>query len=215
MPVDEERTLTQYLLLSEELEISGSKVSLNGNIHSNKEIKIGGSQVKVNGTKTTSPKVTLPNMADYIPTSSEATITLNGDQKLNDPNYPEGSIVWVKDGKLEISGTITGKVWFLADKGVVIKGDLIPTNEDSNIRIYSKEKVDVGDSGITMNGVFLAEKEITLSGSDLQLTGLFWARELVDISGSDSELPGAVISNNLLKVAGSNFKGTYNSVNQL
>lgn len=96
------------------------------------------------------------------------------------------------------------------DKEVAIKGNLIPADEDSIIRIYSRDKVVIGDSGITVEGIFLAGKEMTLSGSDLKLTGLFWGKGLVDISGSKSELTGAVISNGLLKVAGSNFKGVYN-----
>jgi hypothetical protein len=38
-----------------------------------------------------------------------------------------GCVVKVTD-KLEMRGVVTGKVWFLIDKDVVIKGDLSPAN---------------------------------------------------------------------------------------
>jgi hypothetical protein len=210
--LSDEFMVTQYLLLSDTdmLKISGSNVFLDGDIHSNRTIKISGSEVTVTGTQTTSPEVTVRNMTDYVPSTGDATIVVTGDQKLKDNlSYPDGSIIWVRDGKLEISGTIKGKVWFLVDKEAVVKGNLTPADENSIIRIYAREKVVISDSKITVQGVFLAGKEMTLSGSDLNLTGLFWGKDLVHISGSKSDLTGAVISNELLKISGSKFRGTY------
>ena len=121
-----------------------------------------------------------------------------------------GCVVWVK-GKLEITGTVTGKVWFLVDKEAIIKGSLKPANAASQVNIYSKLNIEAGDSKVEIQGVFLAERELKLSGSEQKLTGLFWAKLLVDISGSSSALNGAVISQVLLKVAGSNNSFTYNA----
>jgi hypothetical protein len=148
---------TEYLLLSDMdmLEISGSEVNLYGNIHSNTEIKIGGERVNVYGNKTTSPKINLPDMTDYVPSTSSATIIIDSDEDLNGftCDSAEGCIVWVK-GKLEISGKISGKVWFLVEKEVTIEDYLTPADSSSSIRIYSKKDVEISDSNVNAKGLF-------------------------------------------------------------
>jgi hypothetical protein len=226
-----ESPVTEYALLAnQDLEISGSAVNVFGHVHSNRNVKISGSgglicgnitavgTVRNAGSQcrpdyTTTPAaapVTLPNMADYVPSTAAATHTLTGDRTLNgySCSIPAGCIVWVK-GKLEIRGGVTGKVWFLVDKEAIVKGSLTPADEDSRIQIYSKLNVESPNSKVTVEGVFLAERELKLSGSDQTLRGLFWAKNLVDMSGSRNHLTGAAISHGLLKLSGSNRSVTY------
>lgn len=63
-------------------------------------------------------------------------------------------------------------------------------------------------AGLTVEGIFLAGKEIKFSGCNLKLTSLFCRKKLADISGN-SELTGAVVFDRSVKIAGSNLKGTY------
>jgi hypothetical protein len=114
-------------------------------------------------------------------------------------------------GKLELRGAVTGKVWFVVDKDVVVKGDLAPANAASQLRIYSKLTIDVPASRASISGQFLAETGLKLSGSTQLLTGLFWGRQYVDMSGSNGSLRGAVMSNGSIKLAGSSRTITYDS----
>jgi hypothetical protein len=150
-------------------------------------------------------------MADHVPGTAAATHVLTGDRTLNGYtcSLSGGCIVWVKDGKLEISGTITGKVWFLVDKEAIVKGNLKPDAAGSRIYVHSSLNVEIPGSRVGVEGAFLAARELKLSGSDQKHVGLFWAQDLVDISGSRNSVTGAVISNGLLKVSGSNGKITY------
>ena len=226
-----ESPVTDYALLANhDLEISGSAVNAFGHVHSNRSVKISGSgglicgnitavgSVRNGGSQcrpdyTTTPAaapVTLPTMADYVPSTAAASHTLTGDRTLNgySCSLPAGCVVWVK-GKLEIRGVVTGKVWFLVDKEAIVKGSLTPAEANSRIQVYSKLNVESPNSKVTVEGVFLAERELKLSGSDQSLRGLFWAKNLVDMSGSRNHLTGAAISLGLLKLSGSNRSVTY------
>jgi hypothetical protein len=221
--------LTDKVLLgNEDVEISGARSQIQGNVHANRDVKISGSGGDICGdlsagrsvtkmgtqscgtTTAPAPLVVLPNMANYVPTT--ATHTLTGDRVLNGYTCTvvTGCVVKVT-GKLEIRGVVTGKVWFLVDKDVVIKGDLAPANATSKLRIHSKLTIDAPVSKASISGQFLAEAGLKLSGSTQMLTGLFWGKQYVDMSGSNGSLRGAVISNGLIKLAGSSRTVTYDS----
>jgi hypothetical protein len=229
-------TLIPYALVSGgDLELGGSHIEIQGtglssDLHSNRNVKIGSSNASVCGdisavgrienkgtqcegyssTAGASP-VAINGMADLVPATSAATQTLSGDRTLNGYNCPAptGCVVWVRNGKLEIRGSVTGDVFFLVDKEAIIKGNLVPADNSSSVSIYSKLNVEASDSKAMIDGVFLAEKELKLSGSDQDLTGLFWAKDLIDAGGSKSSLTGAMISGGLLKLGGSHFSFTY------
>ena len=216
------------LLGNHDVEISGANSRIMGNVHANKNIKIAGShgdvcgdlkahgQVSSQGTQscgtTTSgvPALTLPTMANYVPTT--VTHTLTGDRSLNGYTcaLPTGCVVKVT-GKLELRGTVTGKVWFLVDKDVVVKGNLAPADAASKLRVYSRSTIDVPGSSSVVSGQFLAEVGVKLSGSKQLITGLYWGGQYVDMSGSSGYVRGAVVSNGMIKLAGSNRSVTYDA----
>jgi cytoskeletal protein CcmA (bactofilin family) len=224
-----EVNLTDKVLLgNDDVEISGARSQILGNVHANRDVKISGAGGDVCGdltagqsvvtmgtqscgtTTAPAPLVVLPSMANYVPTT--ATHTLSGDRVMNGYTCTlvNGCVVRVT-GKLEIRGVVTGKVWFLVDKDVVIKGDLAPANALSKLRIYSKLTIDAPASKASISGQFLAEAGLKLSGSTQILTGLFWGRQYVDMSGSNGSLRGGVISNGSIKLAGSSRTVTYDS----
>jgi hypothetical protein len=224
-----EVNLTDKVLLgNEDVEIAGAQSQILGNVHANRDVKISGAGgdicgdltagrtvVKIGtqscGTTTApAPLVVLPNMANYVPTT--ATHTLTGDQVLNGYTCTlAGGCVVRVTGKLDIRGLITGKVWFLVDKDVTIKGDLAPANATSKLRIYSKLTIDASGAKASITGQFLAETGLKLSGSTQMLTGLFWGKQYVDMSGSNGSLRGAVISNGSIRLAGSSRTITYDA----
>lgn len=216
------------ILGNQDVEISGANSRIMGNVHANRNIGINGSHGDVCGdlraggsvsnkgtqscgtTTSGAPPVSLPNMSTYVPTT--VTQTLSGDRSLNGYTctLPAGCVVKVT-GKLELRGKITGKVWFLVDKDVVVKGDLAPVDAASKLRVYSKSTIDVPGSSTIVSGQFLAEVGVKLAGSKQLVTGLFWGKQYVDMSGSGGYLRGAVISNGLIKLAGSNRSVTYDA----
>jgi hypothetical protein len=227
--------VTHALLAGENLEIGGGGVNIAGvdrasDIHSNADVKISGSGGEVCGdisavgeienlgrqcdgfTSTEgAPAVPLPDMAAHVPTTDAATETLNGDQKLDGYSCasPDGCVVWVKNGKLEIQGDVTGDVWFLADKEAIITGSLSPSDNESSVGIYSPLKIEASSQNANIDATLLSAKDIKLSGSAQSFTGLLWANKLVELGGSGSNVTGAMISGGLLKISGSAVSVTY------
>jgi hypothetical protein len=147
------------------------------------------------------------------PAAGAVTQTLTGNRNLNGYSCTNtaGCVVRVT-GKLEIRGTITGSVWFVADGGVVIKGDLRPAaNGTSRLRIYSKKSIEAAVSNVTISGIFLAENQIKLTGDGQRLIGLFWGKSWVEQSGNKSHLTGAMISNGVLRLVGADRSVTFDS----
>ena len=217
------------MLANNDVEIVGAKIRIVGDVHSNGDIWMLGAQNDVCGsltahrwiwrmstqscgtTRAFSPKVPMPNMAQYVPAAGAVTQTLTGNRNLNGYSCTNaaGCVVRVT-GKLEIRGTITGNVWFVADGGVVIKGDLRPAADGtSRLRIYSKKSIDAAVSNATISGIFLAEKEIKLSGDGQRLIGLFWGKSWVEQNGNKSHLTGAMISNGVLRLIGADRSVTF------
>ncbi len=153
---------SRALLANNDVEIVGAKIRIVGNVHSNGDIWMLGAYNDVCGsltahrwiwrmstqscgtTRAFSPAVPMPNMAHYVPGAGAVTQTLTGNRNLNGYTCTNaGGCVVRVTGKLEIRGTITGNVWFVADGGVVIKGDLRPAADGtSRLRIYSKKSID-------------------------------------------------------------------------
>ena len=220
--------LTDKVLLGqEEVAIAGARSQVVGNVHANRDVRITGAGGEVCGdltagltvssmsahlcgTRATGVGVTVPTMTPYVPTTP--THTLTGDRVLNGYTCALASGCVVKvTGKLELRGLVTGKVWFVVDRDVVVKGDLAPANATSQLRVYSRQAIDIAASKASVSGQFLAETGVKLSGSTQILTGLFWGRQYVDMSGSNGSLRGAVVSNGSVKLAGSSRTVTYDA----
>ena len=220
---------SRALLANNDVEIVGVKIRIVGNVHSNGDVWMLGAYNDVCGsltahrwiwrmstqscgtTRAFSPMVPMPNMAHYVPGAGAVTHTLTGNRNLNGYTCTNaGGCVVRVTGKLEIRGTITGNVWFVADGGVVIKGDLRPAADGaSRLRIYSKKSIDAAVSNATISGIFLAEKEIKLIGNGQRLIGLFWGKTWVEQNGNKSNLTGAMISNGVLRLIGADRSVTF------
>ena len=220
--------LTDKVLLGQdEVAIAGARSQVVGNVHANRDVRITGAggevcgdltagltvssmSAQLCGTRATGVAVTVPAMTPYVPTTP--THTLTGDRVLNGYTcaLAAGCVVKVT-GKLELRGLVTGKVWFVVDRDVVVKGDLAPASATSRLRVYSRQAIDIAASKASVSGQFLAETGVKLSGSTQILTGLFWGRQYVDMSGSNGSLRGAVVSNGSVKLAGSSRTVTYDA----
>lgn len=217
-----------------DLEFSGSYGNLNGGVHSNEDVKITGNNwvlenlsasgsISIHNTTeqklgspsvSGAPKIEMQSMNNQVPHTSEATVTLNGNQIINGyvgnhPNSEGWTIVWVK-GSLTIRGLVTNRVWFLVDNDVTVNGDLLPANANSEIRLYTAKDLHSPATSDRITGRVFAAGTLKMNGNIKILTGLFWAGKEAQFSGADIDLFGSVISEGTVKVSGASMTTVFN-----
>lgn len=217
-----------------DLEFSGSSGHLNGGVHSNEDVKITGQNWVLESLSASgniaihnsteqklgspsisgAPEIEMHSMHDQVPSTAEATVTLTGNQTINGytgshPNAEGWTIVWIR-GALSIRGIVSNRVWFIVDNDITINGDLLPANENSEIRMYTAQDMHSPATSDRITGRYFAAGTLKMNGDIKILTGLFWAGVEAQFSGADIDLFGAVVSEGTVKVSGASMTTVFN-----
>jgi hypothetical protein len=124
-------------------------------------------------------------------TQSDNQIRVEGPDK----DIPDGSIIYVENGKIEINENGFNRTVTLVSTGVgiVVNGEDITLNPAvEGILMYSSGDVEINGLNFTINGIIQAKGDkLTLNGdAGSVFEGQLWASNLLKINGSGVQILG-------------------------
>ena len=210
------------LFAGKHLVINGKNIKLPSG-HCNGDLIIGGENITASGTfsycgtadvegdidieKTTpKPEPSLPKTLDELKDMAISGGTyFNSDVKLwmqsgnqirvegPDKDIPDGSIIYVENGKIEIFESGFNRTVTLVSTGVgiVVNAENVTLNPAvEGILMFSSGDVEINGLGFTLNGIIQAKGDkLTMNGSSGSVfTGALWVSNLLQINGDGLQL---------------------------
>lgn len=211
----------QEVFAEEDVVINGTSIQLEG-VHANDDLNINGTDISATETATyvddssiTGTNVTVSGsqvttqISPSLPTSistyydmavaagtyytSDVTLTqAGGNLKVNGSVTPDGSIIYVNNGDIEINTSAFDKTLTLIslNGSVEVNGsDISIAAAEGNLLIYTDGLIYINGSSVTLKGIIRAAGDLEITGSTISVDGYLWG-DSVTVNVSSLRIQG-------------------------